>query len=462
MSGFFSMFFRTLKLQERSGCVIVNPKEQTRHAVHALVLAASLQTTLESIDTLYSQWTIEHSQFCVPIRKSENMASNAEDSDESPVAEAELRLTNGSARIVRASDGEKDCYSLLLTEELVRIVNTIKRLVTQRRSRERAAFEAQREASNTEQEVQNLQEELDRARTRSQSRAVSPRLEAAKTQLASTRQHHKEIDDGLKLVEQDLALRRMFLEDILEGALYHANLMEKDYPPATSSKDQKLEQMDSKGSSPNGNTDPQTPPLSPGAQELQHILVNFQKARDVYIQAEIDFANRKQVEEENLAQRKRHLAEGVAREGKTEFDLEHVAQEMRLTRDLISATEQFEQWQEYAHAHEVYTASERIERGLDPDPDEWDFAGHYKEPSNTSDPHERPNDPETDTRIEGWREGMGSAEGYPDDQSRMDVDLDEWDADTVGLSESCSMIDDSSRRAKIDEWREMCGLHDGH
>ena len=442
--------------------MIANAQEQTRHAVHTPALAPFLQTTPECIDALRDPWTIEHSQFHVQIGTIENMASNAKDSDELQVAEAELSLTNGSARIVKASDGEKDCYSLLLTEELVRIVNTIKRLVIQRRLRERVAFEAQREAFNSEQEVQNLQEELDSTRTRSQSRALSPKLEVAKAQLASTREHHKEIEEDLKLVEQDLALRRMFLEDILEGAFDGAHLMEKDDPPASSSKDQKFDRTDSKDSSPSGGADPQTPPLSPGAQQLQHILVSYQKARDVYVQAEIHFANRKLVEEENLAQRKRHLAEGVAREGKTEFDLEHVAQEMRLTRDLISATEQFEQWQEYAHAHQVYTASERIERGLDPDPDEWDFAGHYKEPSNTSDPHEIPNDPEMDTRIEGWRDGMGSAGGNPVDQTRMDVDLDEWDADTVGLSESCSMIDDSSRRAKIDEWRKMCGLHNGH
>ena len=389
------------------------------------------------------------------------MASNAADSEKVQV-EAELRFTVGSARIVEAHDGKKDCFSLLLTQELVWTVNTIRQLVRRRQSREDATVSAQIEAFNTEREIQNLREELDRARTRSQSRSLGPRLEAARARLASTRQHQEEIEADMKSVKHNLVLQRIILEDILGTAFDRAHLLEEDDPPVSPAKDQKIDQTDRKDNFPSGDADPQTPPLSPGAQQLQNILTNYKEARDIYIHAEIDFANRKHVEEEHLADRKRHLAEGVPREPKTVFDLDHLAQEMRLTRDLIDATKQFEQWQQYAHAHEVYTASERIERGLDPDPDEWDFAGHYKEPFNTSDPHEIPNDPEMDTRIEGWREKMGSAGGYPDDQTRMDVDVDEWDADTVGLSESCSMIDDSSRRAKIDEWREMCGLHDGH
>ena len=390
------------------------------------------------------------------------MASSTKGSEEVQVAKAEHKFTNGSPRIVEAHDGEKDCFSLLLTQELVWTVNSIKKLVRRRQSREDALVHAQIEAFDTEREVQNLQEEMDRARTRSQSRSLGPRLEAARARLASTRQHQEEIEGNIRSVEQDLVLQRQVLEDILERAFDRAHLMKKDDPPASPPKEQELNQTNEIRSFPSGDADPQTPPLSPGAQQLQSILMNYKEARNIYMHADIDFATRKHVEEEHLAQRKQHLAEGVPREPKTVFDLDHLAQEMRLTRDLIDATKQFEQWQQHAHANEVYTASERVERGLDPDPDERDFAGYYKEPSNTSDPDEIPNDPEMDTRIEGWRERMGSAGGDPDDQTRMDVDLDEWDAHTVGMSESCSLTDDSSRRAKIDEWREMCGLHNGH
>ena len=48
------------------------------------------------------------------------------------------------------------------------------------------------------------------------------------------------------------------------------------------------------------------------------------------------------------------------------------------------------------------------------------------------------------------------------ERSRTDVDMDEWDARSVSISESNSMIDESWMQAKIDKWRAMCGLHDGH
>ncbi|MDI1489730.1 MAG: hypothetical protein OHK93_000928 [Ramalina farinacea] len=409
------------------------------------------------------------------------MGRDAQNSlDWEPTA-GEAKLMSDLARIVVASDGNKNCLSLLLTTDLVRVVNRISILVRERQWRADAAFRVSSEAQNIEEEVQSLEENLHSTRTRAQSRPIEQRLEVARARLIAARKRHDEVEEESTISERDLTAERQRLEDMLATALDGVNLMKKFTKSSNSSSGKTKERADPsngkisdpeplKGSisplmeyrrdyRPQNESIPQPPPMSPHTEYVYELQEKLEEFLNAFSYAEALFENRKNVEEENLAERKHHLANGIQRESRTEFDLKHVEQEITLTRYLITLTQGLEEIKDLARPYGVFTPSERFERGIN----EWEAPGYRTEPSEGSSEDETPEeDPEMDARIERWQQGTGSAGFALDSETRMDVDLDEWDAETVRISESGSMIDESSRRAKIDEWREMCGLHDGH
>lgn len=409
------------------------------------------------------------------------MGRDAQNSLDWEPTEGEAKMMSDLARIVVASDGNKNCLSLLLTTDLIRVVKRISVLVREQKRRADAAFRASSEAHNIEEEVQSLEEDLHSTRTRAQSRPIEQRLEVARARLIAARKSYGEMEEECTIFERDLTAERQRLEDMLETAFDSVNLMKKITKSSSSSSGKTKEPADSsngkisdpepsKGNilplmesrsdySPQKESIPQPPPMSPHTQyvyELQEKLGEFLNA---FSYAEALFENRKNVEEENLAERKHHIANGIQRESRTEFDLKHVEQEITLTRYLITVTQGLEEIKDLARPYGVLTPSERFERGIN----EWEAPGYHTEQSGESQEDETPEeDPEMNARIERWQQGTGSAGLALDSETHMDVDLDEWDAETVRISESGSMIDDSSRRAKIDEWREMCGLHDRH
>ena len=415
------------------------------------------------------------------MMSSELTEHNAQDSLEWELPDDEARLMSDSARLVVGFDGKKPCRSLLLTSELVRNVNRISILARKQKQISDAAHQASQEAHNTETEVHDLEESLVSTRTRLQSRPIKQRLDIARAGLTAARGRHAEVEGECRILERDLTLEREKLENIIETAFDQINLLgraAKSSPPSEvaaaepadssndgandashSSKKGTPSRMEEKEGSFRSQERPEPSPHPSSVDEVFDMQERLQKWLNAHNRAEYIFENRKNVEQENIEQRKYHISIGLPRESRTEFDLRHVEREIELTRQLITVTQGLERIKEVARQYGIFTPSEQFERGIN----EWDAPGYYTEPSEGSPEDETPEeDPEMNARIERWQQGAGSAGFGLENETRMDVDLDEWDAETVRMSESGSMIDESSRRAKIDEWREMCGLHDGH
>lgn len=406
------------------------------------------------------------------------MESNAQNSFDWEPTHGEARLSSGSTKIVVTHDGSQVCLSLLLTSELVGIVNRISILVCQQKEIFDAALQANQEALNTEVEIQNLEESLVSRRTRSHSRPIEQKIDIARARLNAARRRHAELEGECKLLEREITPERGDLETMLETAFDRFDLMKRATKPLPHSGEPAKEPADSsegrandpslcsKNGSPPRTEDqdsarPQEgldPTLHPfSIHEISDMQEKLQEWLNAYHKAEYAFEIRKDVERENIAQREQHIANGIPRESRTEFDLRHVEREIELTRHLLSITQGLERIKAMARQYGVFTPSERFDRGIN----EWEAPGYHSEPSEGSQEDETPEaDPEMNARIERWQQGAGFAGFAVDGETRMDVDLDEWDAETVRVSESGSMIDDSWRRAKIDEWRETCGLRD--
>ncbi|KAK5166882.1 uncharacterized protein LTR77_007611 [Saxophila tyrrhenica] len=143
------------------------------------------------------------------------------------------------------------------------------------------------------------------------------------------------------------------------------------------------------------------------------------------------------------------IAAGEEVESSTELDLNCLQDGRRNTRELAEAEEEFAAAKAAAVAAKVQLPDAEIESGFVDDVDDGYRASHDELLKLLAKP----------ALVELWLETIPDGEIAEDPEQAaagVDVDVDEWDAASIDISESGSMVAEGHWRRKIDSWRETC------
>ena len=385
-------------------------------------------------------------------------------------------LAEGASRVVPCNDGDAEVPALLLTKDMMSLINKVGRCVA---------------------DISVWQQKLDRvsakiSRSKEQREAGDSPIscilgDAAwdpETRQEALKLEHSQVELELACSRSHLNTATLGLQSILETATRSAGLLDVWESPdkshgwdrsphretgnaqetksidnnrtARSSKSQDVAKNGS-GEAPDDlrpqevnriedshSEDPQAMDAFAILKDLADNVAYYHNVNHLWQSKEVDY-------EVNLRQWREGRANGEYSIGRTDFDLEHVVLHSQHTRALIEASEALHASREYAK--EV--------GALRPGADDYDpfdpSLGWYEEDDyELSDVPERASmlEPDQIDRIQRWREAIDLDETLTDSPETSETD--DWDAISVGISESESMVAPALKKRKIDDWNDSC------
>ncbi|KAI7352974.1 hypothetical protein KC354_g11752 [Hortaea werneckii] len=380
--------------------------------------------------------------------------------------------TEGPARLVVANDGIKECAALLLTWELSA---KVQQAVEAQRNHDRLRQKAVRTLEvalnfemDLETEIANHESRLSMLETEGipdQERVVALQEELAtlKSMLKDSCEARQAAD--VQKVSETAALAEVQAGVIttLEEAFVHARLVASDVAgmPDIPDLDMQTEYLKYRsaqhadGDDTNASTVApldtndehlQAAPLSKEEQKTKDLADSFfiaqarlQKAQDAFDSREM---RREQEWQANVDAGTR--GEEVRDATPEDFDARWLKHVQELTREVIDA-----------EAEVAKAKKTALEAGIDVANDEADsgFLDDVEDGYLLSKEHEMV-DTAAGSTVKGWLDRLPS-DKLDSPGLRSDADVDEWETQTVGISDSVSLVAEGSVRRRIDKWNRI-------
>ena len=188
----------------------------------------------------------------------------------------------------------------------------------------------------------------------------------------------------------------------------------------------------------------------------QKLLYDYHTKRDNLIQAEGELEYRHEAFERQADDRDERFAAGERVETCTEFELQQLQQTQRMTRRIIEAEQAFEGVKEAAVAAGIQLPGSDIQSGFVDDADDG-----YR----TSLEERLCHDIDR-VRISRWLREVpdrdSSGRGDPEESKDREIDVDDWDARTVQISDTASMVAEGRAKRRIEKWQATCAKINMH
>ncbi|KAK6425348.1 hypothetical protein LTR81_002376 [Elasticomyces elasticus] len=176
--------------------------------------------------------------------------------------------------------------------------------------------------------------------------------------------------------------------------------------------------------------------------ERDHLIGEFQSQQARLRVMEAAFEEREDRFEKEAAEREDKIKAGKEVESSLAFDHGQLHTTRRLARQFIEAEEGVEAAKAAAVAAGVQVPGSDIESGFVDDVEDGYLISSEDEYADTVDRK----------RIEAW---LGLVPECDTDEI-SEVDIDDWDTRSAGMSDSLSMVADGAERRRIDKWRAVC------
>ena len=186
-----------------------------------------------------------------------------------------------------------------------------------------------------------------------------------------------------------------------------------------------------------------------------HLSFAFRMNRARLCAAEARLDNREDCFDQQADERHRKIAAGEEVETQTEFDLRQFRDTQLYTHNIIEAEAAYDKAKAAAVAGGVQVPGSEIESGFVDDP-----ADGYK--ASSEDDTDAPTDP---AAILSWMFGLPEDNTWETSEApervetkQEQVDSAGWDAESIEIWDSRSMVAEDPWRRRIDKWRSTCGL----
>ena len=373
------------------------------------------------------------------------------------VHRAALQFTDGPVRLVMAHDGTKNCIAVLLDKELVQTIQDLA-------PRQQEVFDKQRAFDKAEFDVRDIKvygqqpEKLEGVRRRALEIETEQKdLERDIPKLFQAQQRCEVLRAGLLKPVHELKDLRNHVQRELVQAFDEAGLLdikvtktsvvpknetrngtrmsESEYSTSSSSHTCSSEGLTKKSYAN------ETCRVESNREDRRYQAINeLNRTREVLMEAQYRLDCRKQHYNEDLVSYQENGGEDFWKFTMTEFDNRQVEIGRILSRELIEAESAYDR--AMSVVHDVHASSEA----------ESSYYGEYFEPSLMGIGSEvlenaiRP-------RVEDWQASLVDSTNT---ENLEPVAVDQWDAESVDVSDSRSAIaSDHYYRKRIDIWKDM-------
>ena len=354
--------------------------------------------------------------------------------------------TDGPCRIVLTTDGTKECLALLLTEDVVAGINEITTLNRQVKVLQCKFGDAADDANIAQifpDQSLALIATTEDSDEQTRIRGEMPRMERTKKEASKRRDR---IEKYLIIYKGNLAFSREESQELLERVLGKAGLLNSE------SEDQiAVEGLDASEAPPSEQRSDITHNTDDTFISVERLsrLATYQGLLETerwHQTLQDRFDIRRETCDQKFLEYCQAVEDGTCSLSKSEFDRIDLSNLRNLTTAIIEA----EASHEYAKVQARALGIIGNDMGQ-----ESDFV------SQESDGYRESLDAEicagvNRDYIEAWSTEVGDRR--QDHQDPEGQRSDEWDAETVEISDSISLVDQGRNRRKIDRWRKICGL----
>lgn len=350
------------------------------------------------------------------------------------------QLTEGPSRVVMASDGTKDCMALLLTKRLITEFNHITDQTRKLGITEKELREVTSEAVTAGLEAKELRRELESTEDPNMIKDISENIETQTQIFKANSARRESLMSLVSVYRGNLKYEQDVFQNIFRRALKDANL-------------ENLSKVKIESLSPSGAVQDRQDSIAVSETDGSIVTVEELLRRNVYEDVEetrqavqerqAKFDNRKVSYERALEDFLCDLSNGDTDWTQSIFDCHGVEGTRRITRALIDAEADYASAVARAKALGVHINADDQESNFISDISD----GYYEsQEASMRGAVDR-------TSIQYWTESIVASQP---EELEEPQEPDDWDAKTIGISDSVSQVDGSRNRKRIDRWREIC------
>ena len=350
--------------------------------------------------------------------------------------------TDGTSRITMVNDGTKNCLALLLTENIVSKICEIGREIRALEEKEDLFRDIDMDVFETQALIGGLRAVL-KHEDREQSH-VHRELDRQISKLHKFRQQRDSLAEELEILRINNQNSRDQSQKMFEQVLRESCLLELEGPESQTAAEAHRADMLPEGSATVSiyNASP-----APSLGEIQRRTAYSDMMQGSWDLANVrsQFDNRQEEYDYEKAEWEKAIAEGRCTTTRTDFDCWMIERVRGLTRDLIDSEEFCKDARAHARAVGVpVNGFDQTSDFMDRDDD------GYRASKDASEMVRVDRD-----RIQAWRDVVSVSQDLSVSEDFEPVAVDEWDARSVDLTDSISVVDHQGHSKRIKRWREI-------
>ena len=365
--------------------------------------------------------------------------------------------TDGETRMVLVKDGEKDCWAMLLSLEMVDHINFAKQQSRAIAKREPAIDQAATEVLTLGVSIEDA-EDIHNQIGGQEKEYSQLKIDGLQVKLRQAIDRRDVLQEDIEPYQPGLECSKNITQRTVEDALEEVGLLdppEPDSPSKSRAEDMDEAAQSYQGSEPSKDDESVSMTEVPNEEDLLRRAAcdELARSRQAQMDAQIAFDGKKEEYTQELMEFERVTADGKMDYTRSEFDVEHgVKRTQQLTRNLREADERLMRAQLNCQAFGIRT---------DPDVSYSDFSdymdlGGYGDNGFGIGEDSSPNALVKRGGVEAWTQGVWENQD-PDIAETYDpVSFDEWDSRPDDPMDSISVLDCDRWVGVISRWQEHC------
>lgn len=355
--------------------------------------------------------------------------------------------TDGPSRIVLANDGTKECLALLLSHDMIGKLNQIRMLDHKVDSLKCQFDDADDDAVVAQLHLNQAEASIAASHNTEDQDRIRKGREEAYERLQKASEKRERIKDHLDIQKNNRVFSRNQWQTMFERVLIQAGLLDVITEEGSVRRNSETSIAQSVEQRSEADTDVSNDSVV-SLDQLNRMTTyeEVQETEEWLHEVQDAFDARREIYDNELREYRQAVEDGTCFISQSDFDRIDLLNLRHQTTLLINAEAAHEQAKAQARAlgvigNDLYQESDFVDQEED---------GGYLE---SQDAGLRANvDREF---IEAW---CTETEDDEDQETLLGRYSDDWDAKTVEISDSISLVDRGRNRRRIDRWREMCGL----
>lgn len=356
-------------------------------------------------------------------------------------------FTDGPSRIISAKDGTKECFALLMNHDIVGKLNQIRALDHKVGTLQSKFDDADGDAVGAQIFLDLSEASIANCNDVDEQNRIRKDMDGASERLQKASEKRERIRHYLDIHLHNLAFCRNQWQEMFERVMVPAGLLdaiteEDSVEPGLETSNSHLDEQASEAASDASNDTV----ISLDQLNRMATYEKVQKTEDWLHQVQDKFDARRTTYNNEWCEYRQAVEDGTCSVTQSTFDRMDLLNVRHQTFLLIDAEAAYEHAKSQARALGINGNDLDQESDFVDDVEDGEYLESLEAELLTSIDRDF---------IEGWCTEVSDDE---DEETLKGQDSDEWDAKTVDISDSISLVDRGRNRRRIDRWQEICGL----